>query len=237
MTNLVVLTGAGISAESGISTFRDSNGLWNNHDIMAVASRKGFRENPEVVHGFYNARRAELGTVEPNDAHRALAALEEAWSTIGGFLLITQNVDNLHERAGSGNIAHIHGELESIRCSDSNCDHTERTDEDTTVDSKCPVCRSPMRPDIVWFGEMPKYLNEIEKVLDHTDVLISIGTSGSVMPASLFPAAVRMAKPDADIIEVNPVPTGNEAFNEVIEGSAVAALPELVKSLIAQYGK
>jgi NAD-dependent deacetylase len=234
MINLVVLTGAGISAESGIATFRTGSGLWNDHDVMKVATPKGFASDPELVHNFYNSRRSELKTVEPNEGHKALARLEEAWKDIGGFLLVTQNVDDLHERAGSTNIAHMHGELGSICCTV--CDHSERTEQDTTVNSACPSCNAPMRPDVVWFGEMPKFLDELERVLDNTNVFISIGTSGSVMPASLFPATVRMAKPEADIVEVNPVPTGDPAFNKSIAKTAVEALPQLVEDLIARYG-
>lgn len=234
MTNLIVLTGAGISAESGIATFRSGNGLWNNHDVMKVASPKGFADEPELVHNFYNERRAELKKVEPNAGHEAIARLEEGWRDIGGFILVTQNVDNLHERAGSKNMAHIHGELAKIRCVA--CPHTETTEDDIGVEDFCPMCGDRMRPDVVWFGEMPKYLDELEHALDNTDVLVSIGTSGSVMPASLFPAAVRMAKPEADIIEVNPAPTFDQAFNETFQGTAVEMLPDLVDHLLAKYG-
>lgn len=232
MTNLVVLTGAGISAESGIRTFRDSDGLWNDHDVMKIATPEGFAADPDLVNGFYNARRAELKNVQPNDGHRALARLEEAWKDKGGFLLVTQNVDDLHERAGSENMAHIHGELCGIRCT--SCGLKERTEGAVTGDTKCVSCGSAMRPDVVWFGEMPNFLDMLEVALDHTDIFISVGTSGSVMPASLFPAAVRMAKPEANIIEVNPNPTGDVSFNEVIQGTAVESLDALVDRLIAE---
>ncbi len=232
MTNLVVLTGAGISAESGIQTFRDSDGMWNEHDVMKVATPEGFEKDPSLVHSFYNARRGDLKTVEPNAGHEALVRLEKAWKDKGGFLLVTQNVDDLHERAGSENMAHIHGELCGIRCT--KCDHKERTTETTGVDTKCVACGEPMRPDVVWFGEMPYHLDLIEVALDHTDIFISIGTSGSVMPASLFAAAVRMAKPEANIIEVNPNPTGDASFNEVIEGTAAGSLDALVDRLISE---
>jgi NAD-dependent deacetylase len=127
----------------------------------------------------------------------------------------------------------MHGELKAICCTA--CDHSDRTEEDITVDTACPSCGAPMRPDVVWFGEYPKFLNELERVLDNTDVFVSIGTSGQVMPASLFAGAVRMAKPEANIIEVNPAPTGDPAFNTVIVGTAVEALPQLVDDLIAKY--
>ncbi len=234
MVNILVLTGAGISAESGIATFRSGNGLWNNHAVSKVASPKGFKDNPQLVHDFYNARRKELKSVVPNEGHLAIARLEAAWKDIGGFLLVTQNVDDLHERAGSKNIAHIHGELKSICCTTS-FDHTERTDDDIGIDTMCKLCGAPMRPDIVWFGEMPYYLDQLEHVLDNTDILVSIGTSGSVMPASLFPAAVRMANENADIIELNPSPTGDPSFNQVIQKTAVEGLSKLVDDLIAKY--
>jgi NAD-dependent deacetylase len=234
MTNIVILTGAGISAESGIQTFRDSNGLWNNHRVEDVATPEGFKNNPRLVNDFYNVRRAELKTVEPNDGHRALAKLEEAWKDIGGFLLITQNVDDLHERAGSKNIAHMHGELRGIRCTGEDCRNHGYTDDNIGIDTLCEDCGSPMRPDVVWFGEFPKYLSQIDRVLDNTDILIVIGTSGQVMPASLFPTAVRHMNPKANIIEVNPDPTRAAAFNYIVEGAAAVVLPVLVDNLIEQ---
>lgn len=232
MVNIVILTGAGISAESGIPTFRASDGLWENHRVDDVATPAGFRKDPELVHRFYNERRAAIQTVLPNAAHEALARLEQGWRD-GGFLLVTQNIDDLHERGGSQNVAHIHGEINKIKCV--SCVHEETTTADTCVDTACAKCTLPMRPDVVWFGEMPYYLDVIEPVLDRTDVFISIGTSGQVMPASLFATVVRMANPNAEIIEVNPNPTGESTFNRVIAESASTAIPELVDELLARY--
>jgi NAD-dependent deacetylase len=235
MVNIVILTGAGISAESGLATFRAEDGTWNTHDVMKVATPEGFAADPDLVHEFYNSRRAELGKVQPNAAHVSLGKLEKAWENTGGFLVVTQNVDDLHERGGTQNIAHMHGELLSIRCTNQECRHKDRTAEPLTTDDKCPSCGSGLRPDVVWFGEMPKGLYELEQVLDHTDILISIGTSGSVMPASLFPSVVRQANPDALILEVNLHPTFEMAFSEVFEGPAGEILPDLVDRLIEYF--
>lgn len=232
MVNIVILTGAGISAESGIPTFRASDGLWENHRVEEVATPAGFKKNPELVHRFYNERRATMHTVQPNEGHKALARLEQGWRD-GGFLIVTQNIDDLHERGGATQVMHIHGEINKIKCV--SCVHEETTTADTTVDTACPKCTLPMRPDVVWFGEMPYYLDVIEPILDRTDVFISIGTSGQVMPASLFATAVRMANPDAEIIEINPNPTGESTFNRVIAEPASTALPKLVDELLARY--
>lgn len=231
-TNIVILTGAGISAESGIPTFRASDGLWENHRVDDVATPAGFKKDPALVHRFYNERRAALKTVQPNAAHIALAELEQGWRD-GGFLLVTQNVDDLHERGGSKNIAHIHGELKRIKCV--SCAHEEVTELDTSVDTACQKCSLPMRPDVVWFGEMPHYLDVIEQVLDVADVFISIGTSGQVQPANLFATAVKMANPNAVLIEVNLNPTGESTFTRSVQGPAATTLPLLVKELLATY--
>ena len=156
--NLTILTGAGISAESGIQTFRDAKtGLWENHKVEDVATPEAFSRDPELVHRFYNQRRAVLDTVEPNDAHYALAKLEKFWfeNDIGGFLLITQNIDNLHERAGSKNVAHMHGELMKIRCT--KCNNVNDFSGDSGVEDICSTCSESggLRPHVVWFGEMP----------------------------------------------------------------------------------
>ena len=232
MVNIVILTGAGISAESGIPTFRASDGLWENHRVDDVATPAGFKKDPALVHRFYSERRAAVQNVQPNPAHEALARLEQGWRD-GGFLLVTQNIDDLHERGGSKNVAHIHGEINKIKCV--SCTHEETTTEATTVDTVCRMCTLPMRPDVVWFGEMPYYLDMIEPVLDRTDVFISIGTSGQVMPASLFATAVRMANPRAEIIEVNPNPTGESTFNRVIAEAASIGVPKLVDELLERY--
>jgi NAD-dependent deacetylase len=235
MPNIVILTGAGISAESGIPTFRDSMGLWEKHKVEDVATPQGFQRDPALVHRFYNERRAKLITVEPNAAHYALAKLEQAWPSNNGFVIITQNIDDLHERAGSKSIAHMHGELLKLKCA--NCKEKLVHHGDASVDMVCPSCRTTgsMRPDVVWFGELPYHLGLIEPALDHTDIFISIGTSGQVMPASLFAQAVSMNRRNAQIIEVNPIPTENEVFTRVIDATATTGVPALVDELIAAY--
>lgn len=234
MPNLVILTGAGISAESGIQTFRDANGLWEQHDVRDVATPDGYRRDPALIHRFYNDRRASLKSVVPNDAHYALARLEEGW-TDGGFLLVTQNVDDLHERAGSKKLAKIHGDLQTIRCV--SCSHEEKIVGETSPDTLCPRCLCPMRPDVVWFGEMPYHLDMIEPLLDRAEIFISVGTSGTVMPASLFARACRWGDfhETAEVIEVNPKPSGDESFTRVIAEPATVGVPALVDELLAKY--
>lgn len=184
--NIVILTGAGISAESGIRTFRDQNGLWEEHRIEDVATPEAFARNPALVQRFYNLRRAQLKSndVQPNAAHFALAELEAAWE--GNFLLVTQNVDNLHRRAGSKNLLHMHGRLDKVYCQF--CSEKFEWLEDLAVDETCPHCgrKGGVRPDIVWFGEMPHHTEEIYDALDKADYFLSIGTSGNVYPAAGF---------------------------------------------------
>lgn len=228
-SSIVVLTGAGISAESGISTFRDSNGLWENHQIEDVATPEAFVRNPQLVHRFYNLRRAQLRTVEPNAAHTALARLEAAWP--GEFLLITQNVDDLHERAGSRKMAHMHGELRKVRCVF--CQIIHRWDDDVTPESPCPECgtRKSLRPHIVWFGEMPLELGRIHEVLPACGLFIAIGTSGVVYPAAGF---IERVSPFAYTIEINKEPTEvSSGFFEQRTGNATECVPALVDELLA----
>jgi NAD-dependent deacetylase len=233
MTNLIVLTGAGISAESGIQTFRAADGLWENYDVRDVASPEGFKRNPALVHKFYNDRRSLLKTVEPNEGHDALAKLEEGWKD-GDFVLISQNIDDLHEKSGSKKLLKIHGDLRISRCV--SCSY-EGEYEETSPETQCPKCALPMRPDVVWFGEMPYHLDSIEPLLDRANIFIAVGTSGTVMPASLFAASVRWGSDfeDTEVIEVNPVPTGDTAFTRVIAGTATEALPPLVDELLLKY--
>lgn len=232
MINIVILTGAGISAESGIKTFRDSNGLWESHRIEDVASPKAFRQNSEMVHRFYNQRRAQLKTVSPNAAHYALAELEQAWRDKGDFLLITQNVDDLHERAGSRNLRHMHGEIRKIRCI--SCRGIAYHEEDAGVELACIECGAigGMRPDIVWFGEMPYHISEIEDALDSADMFVSIGTSGVVYPAAGFVERAKWNSRKCQTIEINPHPTGNSDFETVISANATEGVPRWVSSLI-----
>ena len=231
MTNIVILTGAGISAESGITTFRDKNGLWGNHRIEDVASPHAFRRDPVLVHRFYNLRRAQLESVYPNPAHIALSNLERAWAGKGDFLLVTQNVDDLHERAGSRHLLHMHGEIRKIRCSC--CNATLHHEEDLGTDLTCSQCgiAGDMRPDVVWFGEMPYHMDEIYAAIQNADIFVAIGTSGVVYPAADFVNAAKQNGRNCRTIEINPNPTGNVAFDTVIEATAAQGVPHFVESL------
>ena len=232
--NLVVLTGSGISAESGVPTFRASDGLWEGHRIEDVATPEGFAANPALVQDFYNQRRALLPTVHPNAAHQALADLAARWD--GDFLLVTQNVDDLHDRAhaetppGVGfGLIHMHGELLKARCTATErvCDWRE--DLDPWHDSPFSA-DGWLRPHIVWFGETPLELERIYSALNRSDLFISIGTSGAVWPASGFVREARMA--GARTVEINLEPSlGAELFDEGVYGPATEAVPAFVRSL------
>ena len=222
--SIVVLTGAGISAESGLKTFRGADGLWENHPVQEVASYDGYLRNPKLVQRFYNERRQQLKdtSIQPNAAHEALAEFESQW--FGNFLLVTQNVDNLHDRAGSKRILHMHGELTKIRCQRSG----EIFDwlEDITDDLPCQCCgkTGTLRPHIVWFGEMPLYMREIQKALAGCDLFVSIGTSGNVYPAAGF---VRLVSPHARRIEMNLEATPiSPYFEKQLIGPASKIVPE-----------
>lgn len=200
-TSIVILTGAGISAESGIRTFRASDGLWEDHRIEDVASPEGFIRDPELVQNFYNARRQQLLSpeIKENSAHKALAKLEREFS--GKTLLITQNIDDLHERAGSQNVLHMHGEILKKRCK-----ITEKISpciEDISVSDSCECCfeEGNLRPHIVWFGEMPIYMDEIYSALSECDLFVAIGTSGHVYPAAGFVEIA--ASSNAKTLEIN----------------------------------
>lgn len=231
---LVILTGAGISAESGLPTFRGVDGLWEGHRVEDVASPEGFAQNPHLVQTFYNLRRAALDRVEPNAAHRALAQLEREWP--GDVLLITQNVDDLHERAGTRNLIHMHGELRKVRCP--RCRWKGRWDGDLTMETPCPHCKRTwaLRPDIVWFGEMPMAMEACFEALREADVFLAIGTSGNVYPAAGFVSQVAYRR-DTRRIEVNLEATGNPAFGEVRLGPAGVTVPVLVEELLDLHGR
>ncbi|HEX9082682.1 MAG TPA: NAD-dependent deacylase, partial [Holophagaceae bacterium] len=187
---LVVLTGAGISAESGLRTFRDADGLWERHRVEDVATPEAFARNPALVYRFYNERRRALPDVSPNAAHQALARLESAWP--GDFLLVTQNVDDLHERAGSRNLIHMHGELRKARCLA--CRAILPWPDDLEAEDRCPHCtHGRLRPHIVWFGERPLEMDRIFAALDRCTRFVAIGTSGHVYPAAGFVEAVGPA--------------------------------------------
>jgi len=230
MRNIVILTGAGISAESGISTFRDANGLWERYRIEDVASPDAFRRDPETVHRFYNLRRAQLSSVQPNAAHLALAALERGW-TEGDFLLITQNVDDLHERAGNQKLLHMHGELRKLRCD--GCEAVIRHDEDAGTDMPCPACgqTGKMRPNIVWFGEVPFGLDQASKALLQADIFAAIGTSGMVYPAAAFAERAKFNGRGCVTFEINPDPTGAAIFDHVIAAPATMGVPTFVAAV------
>jgi len=228
--SIVVLTGAGISAESGIRTFRASHGLWEDHRIEDVASPEGFERDPDTVHRFYNLRRHQLlhENIAPNAAHKALADFEKRFN--GTFTLVTQNIDNLHEQAGSHQPLHMHGELLKIRCSASGKIYDCL--EDTATHSVCPCCGIPgqLRPHVVWFGEMPLYMDEIYRVLDQCDLFIAIGTSGNVYPAAGFFEIARTA--GAHTVELNLEPSANGSrFEEQCYGMASEVVPQYLHTI------
>jgi NAD-dependent deacetylase len=230
--SIVVLTGAGISAESGISTFRDQDGIWAKYDVEDVATPQGFARNPALVHEFYNGRRAGLVTVKPNPGHVALAKLETEANTRGvAFLLITQNVDNLHEAAGSRHMIHMHGELLKAWCRQ--CDTRMGWAADMSAATPCPHCAKAggMRPDVVWFGEMPYQMDRLYEAVEGCDLFMSVGTSGNVYPAAGFVAGARAA--GAHTVELNLEPSeGVTQFAEAIQGPASRIVPAYVDQLI-----
>ena len=227
--SIVVLTGAGISAESGIETFRAAEGLWANHRVDDVATPEGFARNPQLVYEFYNQRRRQLLTPEisPNAAHSALAKFEHEFD--GEFLLVTQNVDNLHERAGSQNLIHMHGELLKMRCLNSKL--VFDVSEDFDYDTHCRCCRSAgnLRPHVVWFGEMPLQMNRINSALENCDMFVAIGTSGNVYPASGFYQTAKIR--EASTVELNLERTGS-SFDRHVRGPATECVPQFFESLL-----
>src|SRR5437763_15087539 len=223
--NIVILTGAGVSAESGLATFRGPDGLWEGHRVEDVATPEAFKRDPALVHAFYNARRASLATVEPNAAHRALARLDAEWP--GELLLVTQNVDDLHERAGSKRLIHMHGENRKAWCLA--CDERFPWQGTMSTESSCSICGATghLRPDIVWFGEMPYEMGEIEEALRTCDLFVSIGTSGAVYPAAGFVQTARYC--DAKTLEMNLEPSiGSMFFDESRIGKASELVPAWV---------
>ncbi len=228
---IVVLTGAGISAESGLRTFRDRNGLWYAFRIEEVATPEAFARDPEKVLDFYNERRRGLlaPSVRPNAAHVALARLEHRWP--GAFLLVTQNVDDLHERAGSRNLLHMHGELLKIRCTA--CGDVRAWGEDLFRHTPCPACGNigTLRPHIVWFGEMPFHLDRILEALRRCDLFIAIGTSAEVYPAAGFVEEAR--RHGARTVELNLEPSAKSMlFDERRFGRATEVVPAFVDELL-----
>ncbi|MEM8631358.1 MAG: NAD-dependent deacylase [Pseudomonadota bacterium] len=228
MDKIVILTGAGVSAESGLGTFRDEGGLWSQYDLEEVATPQGFARDPGLVLDFYNARRANSRGAAPNAAHRAIARLEADHP--GDITVITQNIDDLHERAGSRNVIHMHGEIERALCA--RCDHRWLAPDNMTRDDACPNCGAhAARPDIVWFGEIPYHMERIAEVTGQADLFAAIGTSGQVYPAAgLVEGARRMG---AATVELNREPSDvARAFDRVILGPASQVVPDWVAELL-----
>lgn len=229
---LTVLTGAGVSAESGIQTFRASDGLWHEHRIEEVATPEGFVANPALVQEFYNERRRGLlqPAVAPNDAHKALATLEQALGD--DFLLVTQNIDDLHERGGSQRVIHMHGELRKVRCT-----RTAKVfpwDQDVSADDCCACCgqAGTLRPHIVWFGEMPLQMDAIEQHLSESTHFVAIGTSGKVYPAAGYVQAARSL--GAHTLEINLERSDTSpVFHDHIVGAASQTVPRWVEDFLA----
>ncbi|NOD92931.1 NAD-dependent protein deacylase [Ruegeria sp. HKCCD4884] len=230
MEKIVILTGAGISAESGLSTFRDEGGLWAQHRIEEVATPEGFARNPALVQGFYNARRTQAAGVEPNAAHKALARLQRGWP--GEVVIVTQNVDSLHEAGGARNVIHMHGTLAGALCSA--CGHRWIAPPEMAVGEPCPSCNRPTaRPDVVWFGEMPYHMDEIYDHLASASLFAAIGTSGQVYPAAAFVHEAQAA--GAQTVEINLEPTlGATGFDTYILGKASETVPHWVEQLLAR---
>jgi NAD-dependent deacetylase len=232
--NLFVLTGAGISAESGLGTFRDRDGqgIWARFDPMKLATPEAFARDPDAVLAFYDLRRRNLLNAEPNAAHRALARLEQALTARGRHLtLVTQNIDDLHERAGSRRVIHMHGELLKARCQ--RCGGVRLWPKDLSPADACPDCgrAGGLRPDVVWFGEMPMRMNDIDRALRNADLFVAIGTSGAVYPAAGFVAEARAY--GIRTCEINLEAAENaDLFDERRYGAASATVPAWVEELV-----
>lgn len=227
-TSIVILTGAGLSAESGLATFRGQGGLWRTHRIEEVANPEAFARDPDQVHAFYNERRSQLDAVEPNAAHLALARLEREWP--GEVLVLTQNVDDLHERAGTHNLVHLHGELRKLRCTACNTIH--RWSGNASRATSCPDCSrtGTLRPQIVWFGEMPMEPGRTGMALMACGLFAVIGTSGQVEPAASF---IDSIPPFAYTLELNLEETPiSDRFFECRRGPATELVPAWVEQLL-----
>ncbi len=228
--NIVILTGAGISAESGIDTFRSEGGIWEQHRVEDVATPKGFARDPELVLRFYDMRRAAIQTKLPNAAHLALGRLDAEWS--GDLLIVTQNVDDLHERGGAKRLLHMHGTHLNAWCTA--CDVRTPWREPLIDGPACPECgvTGHLRPDVVWFGEMPYHMDDISHALRRADLFVSIGTSGAVYPAGGF---VRRARADGiATLELNLEPSkGSDAFDDARYGPATQIVPDWVEEILA----
>lgn len=225
MKNIVFITGAGVSAESGISTFRDSDGLWENYPVMEVASHTGFLRNPALVHEFYNMRRRDLLDKEPNEAHRWIARLEEYYNVY----VITQNVDNLHEKGGSSHVLHLHGELMKVRAMDDEDLTFTLTEDDLSTTPGTVIDGHHVRPHIVFFEEAVPMIEPAIDIVGQADIVIIIGTSLNVYPAA---GLVSYARPDARIYYIDPRPASVPARVEVIPEPATKGMADLARKLI-----
>lgn len=227
--NIVILTGAGISAESGLATFRGADGLWEGHRIEDVCTPGALARDPDTVHRFYDARRAALASAAPNAAHDALARLDAEWP--GELLIVTQNVDDLHERAGARRVLHMHGQLRSALCAA--CGGSQAWDGPMGRGRQCGACGKPaLRPDIVFFGEMPYEMESIEYSLARADLFVSIGTSGAVYPAAGFVQTARRCH--IRTLELNLEPSeGSHLFDEARRGAATILVPQWVDEILA----
>lgn len=227
---IVLLTGAGVSAESGLGTFRDVGGLWSQYDLEEVATPQGYSRNPDLVLSFYNARRANCLSAAPNAAHAAIARLQRVWP--GEVVLVTQNIDDLHERGGSDDVIHMHGEIMRALCAA--CGHRWRAPPELTPKDRCPACARPSaRPDVVWFKEFPYHMDAIARHLDSCDLFVAIGTSGAVYPAAGFVAEARAA--GARTLELNLEPSEVAGlFHETRLGPASRVVPDWVAEMLAQ---
>lgn len=226
--NIVILTGAGISAESGVATFRGPGGLWEGHRVEDVCTPQALARDPALVHRFYDLRRAALADVQPNAAHRALARLDAQWP--GDLLIVTQNVDDLHERAGAKRLIHMHGELKSALCA--GCGQRGVWERSLPPGTRCARCDEPLlRPDIVFFGEMPYRMDAIERAIADADLFVSIGTSGAVYPAAGFVQTARYH--GAATLELNLEPSGGSAwFAQSRMGAASTLVPAWVEEML-----
>ncbi len=232
MEKIVILTGAGISAESGLGTFRDEGGLWAQHRIEDVATPEGFARDPALVHGFYNARRVQAAKARPNAAHTALARLQRDWT--GEVIIVTQNVDGLHEAGGAEGVIHMHGTLAGALCGI--CGHRWNAPDEMAVGEPCPACNKPTaRPDVVWFGEMPYQMDTIYDHLAGASVFAAIGTSGQVYPAAAF--VHEAAAAGARTVELNLEPSASAcSFDEARFGPATEIVPQWVSDLLDRSG-
>ena len=228
MDRIVILTGAGISAESGMGTFRGAGGLWENRRVEEVATPEGFARDPDLVHRFYNARRQKAAQVEANAAHRAIARLQREHK--GPVTLVTQNVDALHEKGGSPSVIHMHGRLAGALCAA--CDHRWEAPEEMLPGHPCPACGAPAaRPDVVWFGEMPYHMDEIIEALSTCTLFAAIGTSGNVYPAAGFVQEAYRA--GAHTVEINLEPSAVVSdFAETRFGPATQTVPAWVAEVL-----